>query len=90
MKDLKALVKTYVKNTAYRDALESGSVKVQLRELLNFQERANRNSFYLFKALSKEYGFNDDGGCYSKSQEKLNELCEIEFNKQNKRKLKQK
>jgi len=79
---LKQAVKEYVKHVVLLDDLESGAVVHSLTQALNYQYKFKRTMFYLEKALAEEYGFENYNGY--KAQEKLSELCEIEFNKKKK------
>ena len=81
MKTIEELVKEYMFNALYLEAVESGNIKSNLGDMLEFEEKQNNNMFLLEKAISNKYNISFNGTCYSEGQEKLSELCDIEFSK---------
>jgi hypothetical protein len=79
MKTIEELVKEYMFNVLYLEAVESGNIESNLGDMLEFQENQKNNMFLLEEAISKKYNISFNGTCYSKGQEKLSELCDIEF-----------
>jgi predicted metal-binding protein len=84
MKAIEELVKEYVFNVLYLEGVEAGNIESNLGAMLEFQERQNNNILLLEEAITNKYNIEFNGTCYSKGQEKLSELCDIEFSKMSK------
>ena len=79
--EIEKLVSQYVFNVMELEDFERARYRPPLSVMLEFNERFERTILELERAISDEYDLDFDGTCDCKAQEKLNELCDIEFSK---------
>lgn len=77
MKTIKELVIQYINDVKIMEGLESNQIQCSLKELLDFNDKFNKDMNELKEAIITKYNVDFSDCCNSKGQEKLNELCNL-------------